>query len=92
MTKEARRMGTVSRPVHNIYRYMFVNLTFFYLGNLVDWWEPATKENYLKKTQCVIDQYGNYTVEVDGETLNLNGINTQGENIADIGGIKETYR
>jgi len=61
-------------------------------GNLVDWWEPATKQNYLDKAQCIIDQYGNFTVEVDGETLNVNGINTQGENIADNGGGKEAYR
>ena len=34
------------------------------LGNLVDWWEPESKNKYLKKTQCIIEQYGNYTVEV----------------------------
>ena len=51
-----------------------------------------TKSEYLNRTQCVIDQYSNYTVDVDGEILNLNGINTQGENIADIGGFKEAYR
>merc|ERR550517_983299 len=61
-------------------------------GNLVDWWEPETKEKYLEKAQCIIDQYGNYTIEVDGETINVNGINTQGENIADNGGVKEAYR
>ena len=33
-------------------------------GNLVDWWEPETKEKYLEKAQCIIDQYGNYTIEV----------------------------
>ncbi|CAL8147661.1 unnamed protein product [Orchesella dallaii] len=58
-------------------------------GNLYDWWEPTTKEAYLRRTQCVIWQYGNYTATEVG--INLNGINTQGENIADNGGIKEAY-
>ena len=58
-------------------------------GVLVDWWMPETKEHYLEKTQCVIDQFSNYTVEVQGETLHLNGINTQAENVADLGGSKE---
>jgi len=61
-------------------------------GNLVDWWEPETKKRYLEKAQCIIDQYGNYTVKVEGEELNVNGITTQGENIADNGGIKEAFR
>ncbi|XP_023343223.1 neprilysin-2 isoform X2 [Eurytemora carolleeae] len=61
-------------------------------GNLVNWWEPETKKKYLKRAQCIIDQYGNYTVNVGGKVMNLNGINTQGENVADNGGFKEAYR
>jgi neprilysin len=58
-------------------------------GNLVDWWGKETSDAYLKKAKCIIDQYANYT---DALTeLNLNGINTQGENIADNGGAKEAY-
>ena len=64
-------------------------LLFQFLGNLVDWWEKETKERYLKKAQCIIEQYGNFTIDVDGESINVNGINTQGENIADNGGLKE---
>lgn len=58
-------------------------------GNLVDWWQEETKKAFVEKAQCIIDQYGNYSVPE--LKLNLNGINTQGENIADNGGIKEAY-
>jgi len=61
-------------------------------GNLVNWWDKETKQSYLEKAQCIIDQYGNYSVTLDGEKINLNGINTQGENIADNGGYKEAFR
>ncbi|XP_033167084.1 neprilysin-2 [Drosophila mauritiana] len=58
-------------------------------GNLRDWWHPDTQKAYLAKAKCIIEQYGNYTERATG--LNLNGINTQGENIADNGGVKESY-
>ncbi|XP_043651287.1 neprilysin-2 isoform X1 [Drosophila teissieri] len=58
-------------------------------GNLRDWWHPDTQKAYLAKAKCIIEQYGNYTEMATG--LNLNGINTQGENIADNGGVKESY-
>ncbi|KAJ8668500.1 hypothetical protein QAD02_010163 [Eretmocerus hayati] len=58
-------------------------------GNLVEWWETETKKEYLKRAQCIIDQYSNYTVKEIG--LNINGKRTLSENFADIGGIKEAY-
>ncbi|XP_003739567.2 neprilysin-2 [Galendromus occidentalis] len=59
-------------------------------GNNKNWWEHATDERFKERAQCIIHQYGNYTVPESG--LNVNGINTQGENIADNGGIKEAFR
>jgi len=58
-------------------------------GNLKNWWDDATKEKFLDKANCIIWQYGNYTAPAVNKSLN--GINTQGENIADNGGIKEAY-
>ena len=61
-----------------------------YEGNLDNWWELETFIKFLNKTNCIIQQYGNYTVKELGN-MNLNGITTQGENIADNGGIREAY-
>ncbi|XP_022190551.2 neprilysin-2 [Nilaparvata lugens] len=58
-------------------------------GNLEEWWQQETKKKYLEKAKCIIDQYGNYTATQ--VNMKLNGINTQGENIADNGGIKLSY-
>lgn len=59
-------------------------------GNLRDWWAPETRREFLQRTQCIIDQFENYKEPNTG--LNVNGINTQGENIADTGGVKYAYR
>ncbi|XP_054719763.1 neprilysin-2-like [Uloborus diversus] len=59
-------------------------------GNNINWWEPETDSTFRERAQCIVDQYGNYSVDEVG--LQVNGINTQGENIADNGGIKEAFR
>jgi len=59
-------------------------------GNLANWWEDATEDKFLEKVNCIIRQYGNYTAKTVNKTLN--GVNTQGENIADNGGLKQAYR
>lgn len=38
-------------------------------GNLVEWWAPRTKEAFLEKAQCIIEQYGNYTVAEINENV-----------------------
>ncbi|CAL4072125.1 unnamed protein product, partial [Meganyctiphanes norvegica] len=62
---------------------------FDWKGELNDWWKQDTKDKFMEKAQCIISQYGNFTVPEIGK--HVNGILTQGENIADNGGIKEAY-
>ncbi|XP_033642229.1 neprilysin-1-like isoform X1 [Asterias rubens] len=59
-------------------------------GNLVDWWSEQSVINFKERAQCIVDQYGNFVMPETNETLN--GVQTQGENIADNGGMKESYK
>lgn len=59
-------------------------------GNLNDWWDPKTKEAFNEKKKCIIEQFGNYTDK--STNMSLNGVNGQGENMADNAGIKLAYR
>ena len=53
-------------------------------GNLKNWWLPADSIKFQKRANLVVNQY-NHSLVVD--TLHINGELTQGENIADIGGV-----
>ncbi|CAL7939938.1 unnamed protein product [Xylocopa violacea] len=61
-------------------------------GNLRQWWSNETLQRYHEKVQCIIKQYSSYHLPQLGNNFTVNGINTQGENIADNGGIREAYR
>jgi putative endopeptidase len=53
-------------------------------GNLTDWWTEDDNARFIAKTRMIVEQYNTY-VPVD--TLHINGEQTQGENIADLGGL-----
>ncbi|REC59223.1 M13 family peptidase [Chryseobacterium pennae] len=57
-------------------------------GNLVNWWTPIDKANFEKATKALAAQYDKYE-PVKGN--NVNGTFTNGENIADLGGVNIAY-
>ncbi|XP_064418383.1 endothelin-converting enzyme 2 isoform X3 [Latimeria chalumnae] len=57
-------------------------------GNLRPWWQNSSVEAFKNRTECMVDQYSQYTV--NGE--HINGKQTLGENIADNGGLEAAYR
>ncbi|HEV2045689.1 MAG TPA: M13 family metallopeptidase [Chthoniobacterales bacterium] len=58
------------------------------VGNLRDWWSPQSGEEFKKRSGAIVAQYNEYE-PLPG--LHVNGELTQGENIADIGGVKLAY-
>ncbi|RNA08869.1 membrane metallo-endopeptidase-like 1, partial [Brachionus plicatilis] len=62
----------------------------YYADGVSSLWTNNTVYKYKEKVQCIIDQYNNFIVKQINKTLN--GFMTQGENIADNGGIKESFR
>jgi neprilysin len=54
------------------------------------WWSDFAIDSFHERAKCLIQQYGNYTVSEVG--IAVDGENTQGENIADNGGIKQAFR
>uniref|UniRef100_A0A8C1X592 Endothelin-converting enzyme 1 n=1 Tax=Cyprinus carpio TaxID=7962 RepID=A0A8C1X592_CYPCA len=57
-------------------------------GNLRQWWQNSSVEAFTHQTQCMVEQYSNYSINKEP----LNGKHTLGENIADNGGLRAAYK
>ena len=53
-------------------------------GNLKNWWTPKDNQRFKARAQCIVKQYGRYTVVDD---IKINSRLTLGEDIADLGGM-----
>jgi putative endopeptidase len=56
-------------------------------GRMIEWWEPEVAEKFEEQAGCVDDFYSAYEIEPG---TSVNGKLTLGENIADIGGLKQS--
>src|SRR6266566_1802447 len=57
-------------------------------GNLRDWWQPSDSTHFVEQATLVEHQFNEY-IQVD--TFHVNGKITEGENIADWGGLLTAY-
>lgn len=53
-------------------------------GNLVDWWTAEDRREFEERARGIVEQFDDYVVL---DSLHINGDATQGENIADLGGM-----
>jgi putative endopeptidase len=58
-------------------------------GNLSDWWTAADAAAFKKRAQCIVDEYSALE-PLPG--VHANGVNLQGEAIADLGGLTIAYK
>ncbi len=57
-------------------------------GNLNNWWTPEDLKKFQAKTKLIVSQFNKFTVLGN---KHINGDATQGENIADLGGVVMGY-
>ena len=53
-------------------------------GNLKDWWTEKDAKEFNDRAQCIVDQYAQYTIV---DEIKINSKLTEGEDIADLGGL-----
>lgn len=59
-------------------------------GNLHPWWTTESEERFKERTKCIVEQYNDYYWKQAG--MNVKGTKTLAENIADNGGMRESFR
>lgn len=57
-------------------------------GNLRNWWTPQDEQEFNKRSKLIVQQFNEFKVL---DSLTVNGDATQGENIADLGGVVLGY-
>ncbi len=57
-------------------------------GNLRDWWTKDDTAQFEKRAQCIVDQYKEYVIVDD---IKINSKLTEGEDVADLGGLILAY-
>ena len=78
-------MYVVGKP--DFFSYHFQGREYDQDGNMRDWWNNVTLEQFETRTKCIEDQYSKYFISAQ----NVSGTLTLGENIADNGGLKTAY-
>ncbi|MBV9007801.1 MAG: M13 family metallopeptidase, partial [Verrucomicrobia bacterium] len=58
------------------------------VGNLHNWWSPSSLAKFKERSAAIVKQFSDYE-PLPG--VHINGELTQGENIADLGGVKVAY-
>ncbi|XP_059154135.1 neprilysin-4-like [Physella acuta] len=61
-------------------------------GEIVQWWSSAAVNAFNSRKLCMTYQYGNYTIKASNKTYNVSGTRSLNENIADNGGIKQSFK
>ncbi|EAQ84203.1 hypothetical protein CHGG_10607 [Chaetomium globosum CBS 148.51] len=55
------------------------------------WWDNSTIAEFEARSQCFVDQYSAFEVDVPGGKAHVDGLQTLGENLADAGGMRSAY-
>ena len=81
--------GTIGAVIGHEMTHGFDNQGRLYdkYGNLENWWSNTSTLQFENKSQCMIDQYSKFTFQGN----HVLGERTQGENMADNGGVNSAY-